>query len=106
MGNNMRLFGLSIISLFALSLSSLAFSADIEAGKIIANQRCASCHGAAGISPNDLWPNLAGQKATYLEKQIKAFRDKTRNDPMMSAISAGITDEQATNIAAYFAQLK
>ena len=60
-----------------------AFAGDIAAGKSKA-ATCMTCHGEAGISPNDLWPNLAGQKEGYLVKQIKAFRDGDRVDPMMA----------------------
>ncbi len=52
---------------------------------------CAGCHGAAGVSANPLWPNLAGQQDAYLVKQLKAFRDGGRQDPMMvpMAMSCG-----------------
>jgi cytochrome c553 len=46
---------------------------------------CAACHGPNGVSANPQWPNLAGQKDLYLIKQMKAFRDGTRVDPLMSA---------------------
>ena len=63
---------------------------------------CAACHGADGHSPNDLWPNLAGQKHGYLAKQMKAFRDGTRSDPMMSPMAKPLTDEDIDNLAAYY----
>jgi cytochrome c553 len=78
---------------------------DAAAGKAKA-VTCAGCHGAAGISGNDLWPNLAGQKAGYLTKQIKAFRDGQRNDPMMSSMVKTLSDQDAENLAAYYAGLK
>jgi len=52
-----------------------------------------------------MWPNLAGQKAGYLVLQMKAFRDGTRNNPMMSPMAAGLSDDDIANIAAYFASL-
>jgi cytochrome c553 len=63
---------------------------------------CAACHGANGQSPNDLWPNLAGQKPGYLAKQMKAFRDGTRSDPMMSPMAKGLSDADIDNLAAFF----
>ncbi len=86
-------------------ISTQSFAADIAAGKAKAAV-CAGCHGASGISVTGMWPNLAGQKAAYLSKQIKAFRDGTRKDPSMSPMAAGLTDADADNIAAYFASLK
>jgi len=54
------------------------------------------------ISSNPLWPNLAGQKDGYLAKQMKAFRDGTRNDPMMSPMAKPLSDADIDNIAAYY----
>ncbi len=65
-----------------------------------------ACHGADGISPNDLWPNLAGQKEGYLTKQIAAFRDGVREDPMMAPMVAPLTDAEIADLAAYFSSLK
>jgi len=88
-----------------LALSPALNAADIAAGKAKA-VICAACHGAAGISPNDLWPNLAGQKNTYLVKQIKAFRDGARVDAMMAPMVKTLTDADVENIAAYYSSLK
>jgi cytochrome c553 len=92
-----------IATFTALLLASTAATAgDIEAGKA-KSAICASCHGPAGHSVNPLWPNLAGQKEQYLIKQIKAFRDGTRKDPMMAPMVAALSDEDIANLAAYYA---
>lgn len=80
------------------------FAGDPEAGKAKAGV-CAACHGVNGISPTDIWPNLAGQKKGYLVKQIKAFRDGTRTDPSMAPMVKSLTDEDIENLAAYFNSL-
>ena len=67
---------------------------------------CAACHGTSGVSVNDLWPNLAGQKTGYIQKQLKAFRDGTRVDPLMSPVARMLTEEDVQQLAAYFAGLK
>jgi len=77
---------------------------DAAAGKEKA-ALCAACHGADGISTNDLWPNLKGQKSGYMVKQLKALRDGSRTDPMMSPMAAPLTDEDIDNLAAYFSSL-
>lgn len=92
---------LAVIS--SLPLVSYA-AGDAEAGKA-KSATCAACHGAEGISANDLWPNLAGQKPGYLTKQMKAFRDGDRKDPMMSPMAATLTDEDIANLTAYFSSL-
>jgi len=67
---------------------------------------CAGCHGPDGISTNPLWPNLAGQHAPYLAKQMRDFRDGKRNDPLMAPMSVGLSDQDIKNLAAYYASLK
>jgi cytochrome c553 len=81
--------------------SSSAIAGDAAAGKA-KSAICAACHGATGESPNPLWPNLAGQKEQYLAKQIKAFRDGDRKDPMMAPMVASLSDDDIANLAAYF----
>ncbi len=86
-----------------LSLPSQA--ADIEAGKA-KSVICAACHGADGISLIPLYPNLKGQKAQYVEKQLKAFKDGSRKDPVMSPMAMPLTDADIANLAAYYESLK
>lgn len=95
-------------SLLFASLTVLLFaSSNVMAGDVAAGKAksaiCAGCHGPAGHSVNPLWPNLAGQKEQYLAKQIKAFRDGTRQDPMMAPMVAALSDDDIANLAAYFA---
>ncbi len=90
--------------LIALGYSQLSLAGDVAAGQARA-ALCAACHGANGISANDLWPNLAGQKEAYLIKQMKAFRDGVRSDPMMSPMAQPLTDTDIENLAAYFSSM-
>ncbi len=87
-----------------LLLNSSVMAGDPAAGKAKATL-CAACHGPEGISANDIWPNLAGQKEGYLKKQITAFRDQTRLDPSMQPMVANLTDADIENLAAYFSSL-
>ena len=99
------------ISAVLLTAAALAVTGAAQAGGDVAAGKaraaaCAGCHGANGISSNPLWPNLAGQQEAYLAKQIKAFRDGVRNDPMMSSMVKGLSDGDAANLAAYYCNLK
>lgn len=87
-----------------LAMSGAATAGDAEAGKVKAAS-CAGCHGPEGVSSNPMWPNLAGQKEGYLVKQLKAFREGTRTDPMMSPMAKPLTDADIENLAAYFSSL-
>jgi cytochrome c553 len=96
-----------LIPVFAAAMlaSPFTIAADAEAGKA-KSATCVACHGANGVSNNDLWPNLAGQKAGYLAKQMRDFRDGKRNDPLMSAMAKPLSDADIDNLAAYYASLK
>jgi len=94
-----------LITAALLSISSTGVMAgDAAAGKS-KSATCAACHGQNGISPNDMWPNLAGQKAGYLVAQMKAFRDGQRANPMMAPMAAPLSDADIDDLAAYYASL-
>src|SRR4030095_16169300 len=95
------LLGMSVL----LAVVPLAQAADIEAGKAKVATVCAACHGANGVSVSDAIPNLAAQRAGYLEAQLKALKDGTRKNPIMNAIAAQLSAEDIANAAAYFASL-
>ncbi|MFP5505168.1 MAG: c-type cytochrome [Gammaproteobacteria bacterium] len=98
-----RVLSAVLVSL-AVAASGAAMAGDAAAGKA-KSATCAGCHGAAGVSNNPLWPNLAGQKDAYLVKQMKAFRDGTRADPMMAPMAKPLSDEDIANLAAYYSSL-
>ncbi len=75
-----------------------------DAGKARA-LTCAACHGPEGNSVSPLWPNIAGQNAPYLVAQLKAFKDGTRNDPLMSSQAMMLSDEDMANLAVYYESL-
>lgn len=76
---------------FLLLAAPVAQGADIEAGKARVAAVCAACHGAAGVSVSESIPNLAAQRAGYLEAQLKALKEGTRKNPIMNAIAAQLT---------------
>lgn len=100
----MKTLATAIISTVLLAASGSVLAGDVAAGKAKAAS-CAGCHGANGISNNPMWPNLAGQQPGYLVKQMKDFRDGTRNDPMMGPMAKPLSDADIENIAAYYSSL-
>tara|TARA_R110000782_G_scaffold20274_1_gene54929 strand:- start:1642 stop:1947 length:306 start_codon:yes stop_codon:yes gene_type:complete len=95
----------TILALVLTTATGHALAAgDIGAGKNKA-MACAGCHGANGISNNDMWPNLAGQKAGYTAKQLRDFREGNRTDPVMSGMAKPLSDQDILDLAAYFASL-
>lgn len=94
------------LSLFAiLALSPFVQAADINAGKAKVEAVCAACHGATGVSVSDTIPNLAGQKSAYIETQLKALKEGTRKNQIMSAIATQLSAEDIANVAAFFTSL-
>lgn len=98
-----KVFSAVLVSV-AVFASGAVLAGDAAAGKA-KSATCAGCHGAAGLSANPLWPNLAGQKDAYIVKQLKAFRDGTRTDPMMAPMAKPLTDDDIANLAAYYSTL-
>ena len=86
--------------------SSPAVAAGDAAAAVALIGRCVACHGADGIGKAPQYPNLAGQKAPYLERSLKAYRSGERKDPNMSAMARDLSDADSANLAAYFSSLK
>lgn len=94
--------GLAAMLVLPALASQSVFAAD---AKQLAG-RCVSCHGAAGISSNPVYPNLAGQKAPYLLKQMRDFQNGKRSDPVMSAMVKGMSEQELDALANYFSKMK
>jgi cytochrome c553 len=67
---------------------------------------CQGCHGETGMSAEDMIPNLAGQYADYIVKQIRNFRSGARTHQIMNAMSKTINDAELVDIAAFFSSQK
>lgn len=105
-----------IFASMAMFASVAGYAAgDAEKGKALAAS-CAGCHGSEGVSTNPEWPNLAGQGAGYLAKQLYNFqkvvskKDVTpvvyeRNNAVMNGMAAAIKPEDVEHLAAYYASL-
>ena len=68
---------------------------------------CAMCHGLDGVSFSPKFPILAGQKESYLIRQINAFRSghRTNDGGQMVNIATEINIEQIDSVAKYFSSL-
>lgn len=95
-------------ALFAMvvqpSLANAEGDAAAGAGKVAL---CAACHGIDGKSPANIYPNLAGQWAAYLESSLNAYRAGERTggmSAMMTPQATNLSDEDIADIAAYYSQ--
>jgi cytochrome c553 len=68
-------------------------------------EACKACHGPQGISRNPTFPNLAGQKAQYLEVQLQAFKAKERRNDFMNAIAAQLSEGDIHEFALFWSSL-
>lgn len=101
----MRYRVIMLLPLLWLSGSGLAY--DIENAKRI-NKSCALCHGLYGQgTPGALSPRLAGLAAGYLAKELKYYRDGTREYAPMVLASAitQMTDKDIEDISEYLAAI-
>jgi len=98
-----NLLALSLALAFTSTSGILHAEGNISSGKEKA-AACVSCHGDNGNSVVSSFPKLAQQHSSYLIKQLKAFKSGTRQNPMMSSIAMGLTEEDMIDIAAYYAE--
>jgi cytochrome c553 len=87
-----------------MAASDAPAAADIEAGRVKAKP-CNTCHGKDGIGTMPMFPNLAGQKALYLEQQLKAFRDGKRKSEVMTIVIKDLSDKDIEDLSAYYESL-
>src|SRR5271156_1165220 len=70
-------------------------------------ETCGTCHGVNGRSVSPTFPNLAAQQASYIDLQLKAFKDQTRADPdaqaYMWGMASQLSDATISALAGYFA---
>jgi cytochrome c553 len=85
--------------------AALAFEGDPAKGQAKASV-CAACHGPDGNSSIPMYPNLAGQIPEYLYKQLRDYKSGQRQNPIMSAQAAALSDEEMRNLASHFAAQK
>ncbi len=85
---------------------SPANTAQVAQGKVLFGKLCARCHGEQARG-GELFPRLAGQKATYLQSSITRYRDNSgvRNNTLMSIATATLKNDDISAIANYLTQL-
>ena len=88
---------------FPLCVSALVGDKVVGKAK---SSTCVACHNVDGNSTNPLWPKIAGQHEKYLFVQLNEFHkgaEGGRNQPVMSAIIGGMSEQDFADLAAYFA---
>ena len=88
----------------AVELKPTIAGGDAAAGKA-ASAVCAGCHGVDGVAAIKTYPNLAGQGAPYLYKQLVEFKSGARENAVMLGMVANLSDDDMKNLAAYYAEM-
>ncbi len=86
----------------AITAQQQQLTGDPQRGRELA-PHCAACHGADGNSPSAAFPIIAGQHEAYLFTALVAYRDRTRDNAIMSAAVVGKSDQDLQDLAAWFA---
>ncbi len=76
---------------------------DLAKGGAISSQVCAACHVADGSRGAPANPILQGQHADYLVKQLTDFKSGKRQNAVMTAMAAPLSEDDIRNVAAFYA---
>ncbi len=108
----MKKFIITVLLGLSAVATANAAEGNAEAGKG-KSAMCAACHGADGNSPVPMYPKLAGQSASYLVKQLVEFKQgmtsggkSGRVDPVMGGMTMALSEQDMTDIAAFYASQK
>jgi cytochrome c553 len=80
-----------------------ATAPDPAKGAAISPSVCAACHtndGSRGVAAN---PIIQGQHPDYLVKQLAEFKVGKRDNPVMKAMAAPLSEADMKNVAAFYA---
>lgn len=105
---HIRAFLRLLLTLCASLLAGPLAAQNLEAGKDI-NGPCAGCHGEFGQGgKKGEYPRIGGQRAPYLEQQLRLFRDRIRiNIPMYPYTEhRELSDQDIADVSAYLASIK
>lgn len=93
-----------VLSAQVLHVSS-AIAADLTSDPAAGREKaglCRTCHGIDGLARIPLAPNIGGEPAGYIVRQLVAFRDGTRTNEMMSVVATSLDDQAIADLAAWY----
>lgn len=94
----------TMVACLALAAAVQANAQDVAEGEA-KSADCVACHGVRGVTPNPMFPHLAGQNAAYLELQLEHFRNGKRYHPLMTPIAESLSRQDIRDLAAYFSRV-
>jgi len=83
-----------------------AMDRDLSEGKELATASCAKCHGLDGIATSKEAPHIAGQRPSYIYRELKAYQAHLRSNAEMFEKVKFLSDDALVKVAAYYASLE
>jgi len=74
--------------------------------KIAEEQKCAKCHGKTGIAEDEDAPNIAGQRAPYIAKQLADYKEAAREEKSMTKAAKKLNAQDMADLGAFYAKQK
>ena len=85
----------------------LVEAADADSGQALAKKfRCKKCHNKDGISDDPEIPSIAGQRATYMLKQLSDYKNKIRENKDMYKVARKLSEPQMADLSAWYMSLE
>jgi cytochrome c553 len=79
---------------------------DVADGKRVAQASCFGCHGLNGVSATKGVPHLAGQRAAYLNLELRNYKSGVRGNEAMTGAVKFLSDDALFKASAYYASLE
>ena len=95
------MYGL-FLSICWLVFAPVAFAdGDANRGEALTGT-CVACHGTDGNSLVGSFPNIAGQNASYLYKQLVEIQSGERSAVLMTGILDGMSEQDLADLSAFY----
>ncbi len=105
-----RIKTMPLVALTLMAAGLMHPGSAIAGGNPAAGQQkavtCTACHGEDGQGVSAEFPKLAGQHASYLEQALKQYKNGQRKNAIMAGFSAGLSDQDIEDLAAWYAGMK
>ncbi len=105
--NPMATLSTLVMTLVMFPVSAEVNQEQFELGKQKAKV-CMTCHGADGISIQDPYPNLRGQKVEYLISSLKDYQTRERTSGLailMQQQADTLSDQDIRDISYFYSML-
>jgi cytochrome c553 len=102
----MNRLSLSLMLCACAMFAAPTWAADAAAGKKLAEDTCADCHGDDGKGDDEI-PGIAGMSVDKFTKAIAEYKNGTRTkSAKMTKEAKKLSDADVANVAAYYSTLK